>query len=226
MNPSSEKAQQDRGHGSTYPLLAALVAIIGVAPFGVKLGATELVFDLLLSAVILAGVWVARDHRLLYWGVGLGLPALALMWTGLALESTAMTALGFVFGLATVLLVIGIVLRGIVRISRVTLSSVTGGICGYLLLGIAWAYVFALLEAFDRGSFLKQGEVIVASERGLQALLYYAFVTLSTLGYGDVVPATPPAEGLAVLAAVSGQLYLAILVAALVARFVAREFQD
>ena len=219
-------AQEDRGLGSTYPLLAALVAIIGLAPFGTKLGATELVFDVLLTAVLLAGVWVARNRRLLPWGAGLGLPAVVFTWMGLATESAAMTGAGLLFGLAMMLFIMGIVLRGVAQRRRVTLSSVIGGICGYFLLGIAWGHLFALLEAFERGSFLRQGEIIVASERGLQALLYYAFVTLSTLGYGDVVPATPPAEGVAVLAAISGQLYIAILIAALVARFVVTEFQD
>ena len=213
-------------HGSTYPLLAALLAIIVLAPFGVKLGALRLVFDLLLSGVIVAGVWVARDRRLLFLGTALGLPALSLMWLGLGLQSRLVTAAGFVFGLATILLVTGIVLRGVVTARRVTLSTVTGGTCGYLLLGLAWAYLFALLEDFDPGSFLRQGEIIASNERGLQALLYYSYVTLSTLGYGDVVPATPPAEGFAVLAAISGQLYIAILVAALVARFIASEWKD
>ena len=226
VNPPRSETLEDGGHGSTYPLLAALVAVIGLSPFSVEWGASELVFNVLLSAVIAAAVLVARDHRLLFWGAVVGLPALVLKWLGLALESGAVAGAGFLFGLATVSLVSGIVLRGIVQARRVTLSSVTGGVCGYLLLGIAWAYAFALLEAFERGSFLKQGALIAADDRGLQALLYYAFVTLSTLGYGDVVPATPPAEGFAVLAALSGQLYIAILIAALVARFVSSESQD
>lgn len=213
-------------HGSTFPLLAALLGIILVAPFAARLGSAQLAFDLLLSAVIVAGVWVARDYRLLYWGAALGAPALALMWLGLASQSVPVMAAGFVFGLATVLLVSGIVLRGVVSAQRVTLSTVTGGTCGYLLLGLAWAYLFALLEEIDPGSFLRQGQEIASTERGLQTLLYYAFVTLTTLGYGDIVPATPPAEGFAVLAAVSGQLYVAVLVAALVARFVASEWKD
>ena len=74
MGTSGGAAEEDRGHGSTYPLLAALVAIIGLAPLGLRLGATEPVFDVLLSAIILAGVWVARNRRLLHWGAGLGLP--------------------------------------------------------------------------------------------------------------------------------------------------------
>jgi uncharacterized protein (DUF697 family) len=147
----------------------------------------------------------------------------ALLWLAMGTQSRSIAAASFITGLVVVVLVSGVVLQGVFRSPRITLSSVTGGVCGYLLTGFAWAYAFALLEAYEHGSFLRHGDFLAKGERGIQELVYYAFVTLSTLGYGDIAPATPPAEGFSVLAAISGQLYLAILIAALVSRFAARE---
>ena len=72
-----------------------------------------------------------------------------------------------------------------------------------------------MLEQAWPGSFhLASGE-----ELDLPRAVYYSFVTIATLGYGDIVPASHPARGLAILEAISGQMYLAVLIARLVALY-------
>ena len=82
----------------------------------------------------------------------------------------------------------------------------------YLLIGITWSDVYAVLEHLPPGSFNLAG----ASAIEVPAFTYYSFVTLTTLGYGDVTPLTDQARSLAILEAVIGQLYMTVLVARLV----------
>ena len=96
--------------------------------------------------------------------------------------------------------------------------------CAYLLIGIIWADVYAILENIVPGSFTTggiqlaadPGAVIVTAREQLAHFSYFSLVTLSTLGYGDITPVTRPARALASTEAIFGQLYLAVLIARLV----------
>ncbi len=95
------------------------------------------------------------------------------------------------------------------------MNTSCGSLSVYLLLGLLWAFAFALLESAVPGSFS-------GIERGMGFTDYkrffgFSFVTLTTLGYGNVVPLTPRADALAVAEAIVGQIYLTVLVARLVA---------
>jgi voltage-gated potassium channel Kch len=82
----------------------------------------------------------------------------------------------------------------------------------YLLLGLTWAVAYELVALRQPGAFAGTSTEVDASQRWL----YYSFVTLTTVGYGDVTPVHPIARSLAVLKALTGQLYPAILLAHLV----------
>jgi voltage-gated potassium channel Kch len=99
---------------------------------------------------------------------------------------------------------------------EVGLHSISAALCIYMLLGIAFAFVHDLLDQLDPGCI--SGLEDVASEGGhrLSALMYYSFVTLTTLGYGDMAPLSPTARNFAVVEALLGQVVLVVLVARLV----------
>lgn len=114
------------------------------------------------------------------------------------------------------------ILSHVVRTERVTHDTILGGICVYLLIGLFFHSVFGLVEVFHPGSF-QTGEVAVSALPGADrahgrypALVYYSFVTLTTVGFGDITPTWSLAQSLSTAEAVIGQLYLAILVASLV----------
>ncbi len=107
-----------------------------------------------------------------------------------------------------------IVLREVILGHAITDNRLTGSICAYLLLGLIWAELYYLIDLLLPGSF----NGIQANERNnIQGYLYYSYVTLTTLGYGDIQPARPLSRNLSVLEAVCGVLYIAILVSKLVA---------
>jgi hypothetical protein len=115
-----------------------------------------------------------------------------------------------------------VVLSSILRTRGITSQEVFGALSVYLLLGMTWQFFFALCLQADPGaiSFPEGPSSLTSSpaesEVTMQNLTYFSFVTLSTLGYGDIVPVSRMARTLAWMEAVFGQLFLAVLVARLV----------
>jgi hypothetical protein len=118
-----------------------------------------------------------------------------------------------VFAIFLTVMILGEVLRG----EEVTRDSIHGGICVYLLMGYAWALFYGLVEVVHPGSFsisgLGAGDPVKNSD-----LFFFSFVTLTTLGYGDMTPVSSQARSLAILEAVIGPLFIAVFIARLVGR--------
>ena len=112
--------------------------------------------------------------------------------------------------LVCVLLAI-VVLTTVLRAGTFTRRQIQGGIAAYLLLGLAWAAAYEWLSLHDPGAFTGAGN------GGGHQWTYYSLVTLTTMGYGDILPVHPAARSLAVAEALTGQLYVAILISRLVA---------
>jgi hypothetical protein len=96
------------------------------------------------------------------------------------------------------------------------------GLSAYLLAGVFFGVFYWVLERTWSGSLAIPGEG-AQGKFSLAVAIYYSFVTLATLGYGDIVPRSEVARGLAVVEAVAGQLYLAVLIARLVSLYVLGE---
>jgi hypothetical protein len=125
-------------------------------------------------------------------------------------------ALGVVYWTVTAILILR---RIATRTARITADTINGAVCVYLLLGLGWSHAYALLEAVQPGSFTIAAEMAETTGHAFQRFIGYSFVTLTTLGYGNVVPLTPRGESLAIAEAIAGQLYITVLLA----RFVAME---
>ena len=94
---------------------------------------------------------------------------------------------------------------------------VVGSVAGYILLGIGFNFICALLFQFDQTAYN-----LDASSLDPYTFVYYTFVTMSTLGYGDITPATRQAEALSLLITISGQFYMVLVVATLVGKYAGR----
>lgn len=124
--------------------------------------------------------------------------------------------------------VLGIVIKSVFSAGEITSDILCGAVCVYLLFGILAGLVFVLMEFLVPGSFIissinaspVQQESSFLREPGW--LLYFSFVTLTTVGYGDVLPANAIARSLAVLVAVIGQILLMVQIARLVGLHVAQ----
>jgi hypothetical protein len=179
------------------------------------------VFGILLSVVVLAGVWSLHPSRL-WLHIGRALAALAIglaiagaVWPARSLQ-TATWLVAVLFFLMSSRLGLQVVLAG----GRVTTNHLFGAMSVYLLLGVTWALVLGTLQRLIPGSF--EG----LSTGSPSEFLYLSFVTLATLGYGDITPVHPIARTVVYLEAVVGQLYVAVLIASLVSRHVAGRGRD
>ncbi len=180
-------------------------------------------FRLVFTGVYVAGVAALSGRRaVLFVGVLLATPALLSEWLSYLTGFEAFVGVNTLSSALFLAFTAAVILRTMLRQRRVTTGTILGGLCIYLLIGIFFVEVYSLVEFLSPGSFLYLGEPLTAVTGAAAqyarypGILYYSFVTLTTLGYGDVVPASHVARSMAVSEAVLGQLYVAVFIARLV----------
>lgn len=137
----------------------------------------------------------------------------------MALQRHETQAISHVLSILFLSHIVIVLLRYVFTVTRVDTDTIFASLCIYLLLGILWAVVYSLLQQIQPQAFLYAhvGEQPMRfGAEGASLALYFSFVTITTLGYGDIVPISEAARGLVSLQAICGQLYLAVLVAWLV----------
>jgi hypothetical protein len=181
-----------------------------------------------ISLVLLAALYAFRSTRgyfivdlvLLVPSIG---GRLALLFTPSPIVETVSAIASCLFLAVTV---VALVSR-LFMVRSVTLDTISAGICAYLLMGITFAYAFAVVELQNPHSF---SEALLQRHAGsaapliasLHSFIYYSFVCLTTTGFGDISPVSEGARSLSVMESVFGQLYVAILIARLVSLEVAQ----
>jgi hypothetical protein len=105
-------------------------------------------------------------------------------------------------------------------------ERLSAALSAYLLAGHCFGIAYFEVEQLRPGSFAIGGTATQPAQLDLQTAIYFSFVTLATLGYGDISPLRPTARGIAISEAILGQLYLAVLVARLVGAAGPREGPD
>jgi hypothetical protein len=176
---------------------------------------------LFLALLLGAVVSVSKSRAWIVFGLLLGLPVVVLWLVGVAVESEGVAVSRHLFLAAFLGYAIWVMLRAIFHSRQVTFNTVCASLCIYLLLGLVWALAYSVVDVLDPGAFtctVAAGRYppLLRVGRGNTAALYFSFATLTTLGYGDIVPTSPISRMLASIEAVTGQLYLAVLVARLV----------
>jgi hypothetical protein len=210
-------------------LLAALIALLVIEPIAASFGIMESLFDAAFVLVTAALVLVlAQDKVWRFIAIILCGPAAILVLVGHLLTATSQDvslSIGRSIDVLFFVLVTGKILHSIFTSHKLSMDSVFGAICGYLLLGVAWALTYGMLYTANPDSFHLSEAIRPQVEQGEYSrfvFIYYSFVTLTTVGYGDVTPLTIPARTLAWVEAVTGQLYLAVLIAGLISALVTR----
>jgi hypothetical protein len=196
-------------------LLASVFLFLLTYPFAEGQRFARVLFEAFLAILLVTAILSVGDTRArLRVGLVLGLPALVARWVAAgharhsASDAGAYVMLAIFFSYVTYR-----ILRHVLAQREIDFEAVAGSLCAYLFIGFSWACLYALLERVQPGALsFTAGELSPL----LPSCIYYSFVTLTTLGYGDVTPGTTPGQYLSFLEAITGQFFLAVLVARLV----------
>ena len=204
-------------------LLASLLLMFLAFPIVESSGRGNLVFEVFFSAILLSAVYaVIEKRRSFYFALFLAVPALATRWAGNFWQTDISFLVSNILSVVFLSVVVALILGHVLEEGRVTAQKIYGALSVYLLIGIIWALLFFVIDFCIEGSFrVDQTDNLTTAQ-----MVYYSFITLTTLGYGDIVPTSALARSLASLEALVGQLYLAVLVARLVALHITHSGKD
>jgi voltage-gated potassium channel len=190
-------------------LFSILVFIFGPALF--HFSASQGVLNLTVYTLLFIGIYVSIESKSLW----IRLAPLAGLASNILLYFLSDKTLSIVFFSFSALIFVGItfrLLRQIAMTGRVTPMVIVEAINGYLLIGVVSVVLHSLVLIIDPEA------IGFATKPELTDIIYYSFITLTTIGYGDVSPVGPVARQIAVFIGLAGQLYLAIIIALIVGK--------
>jgi len=118
------------------------------------------------------------------------------------------------------------ILAVVLRAGRVTLDGILASVVAYQLIGLIFAQIYTLAMVINPDSLHLPDSVEPSTENFQLEMIYFSFVTLATLGYGDVLPDTNFTRSVSIVEAVLGQFYVAVIVAVLVSAFIAQRMEN
>lgn len=200
-------------------LLISILLVILLRPFLEDFVGINFLMDLFFSLILISGVYaVSEKKKVFIIAMAFALPAFFAQWSIYFMSFQFSFLLGKLFGIFFYLFLIIGILHFLFKSRVITADMLIGAICVYMLIGSMWASLFTVIESLHPGSF----SIPASAVSELSHFFYYSFVTLTTVGYGDITPITATARSFAILEAVIGQLYIAILVSRLVGVYISQ----
>ncbi|OEU49693.1 MAG: hypothetical protein BA871_14625 [Desulfuromonadales bacterium C00003096] len=195
-------------------LLGLIILTLLLSPLLGDLMGMRFLLNLFFTGILISASFAASDRKSQPIIASLlALPMLASFWTSLLFPWPGLMVVELCSGVLFFCYIILVVLAYVLRSRYVTQEVISGALVVYLLLGLLWTFLFTLVEHLNPGSF-SFANTLGAEKRF--SFIYYSYVTLTTLGYGDITPLTQMSTALAVLEAIIGQIYLTVLIARLV----------
>ncbi len=201
-------------------LIALLIFVIGI-PVASDLDLISLQMSRVLgaSSLLAVGIWSLRGAGRLYSaGMLAAITGIVLVILSIVRESDMLHVIALLAMFVFLLLATINAFRQIAVGNDISLNRIVGAVCVYLLLGVMWSIAYNVLEYLQPDSF--KGLTELVSPVWNPDWIYFSFVTITTLGYGDITPLTQTARSLAVAEAIVGQFYIAVLVAGLVSAYI------
>lgn len=193
--------------------LTVLVVIVFVLPLtNFVTQHAKAYIEISFSLMLILGTAVGRrSGRLFYVVLSFGIVTLAVRWT--YLFHPGFSPLRETLTMADIVLLCYVLLTQVMAKGHITSTRIQGGIAIYLLMGIGWAHAYHIVGSYNPHAFV----VTTGTPNTPSEWVYYSFTTLTTLGFGDILPVTRVSRMLCMGEALFGQLYLAVMIARLVA---------
>lgn len=226
MKIESEKETIEKPGNYIY-MLVGLLTLIVIGPVLSKHypEVSRLVMQWAFASVMFIGIWSLNISR--FWfrlGMGLILTALTLSIVSFFIQSKLIFLTGLASSLLFLIFSTNIAIKHILFSGKITFNKIVGSLCIYLLIGLLWGLLYVFIAVIHPESF--HDELALKEYSQMWDYLYFSFITLTTLGYGDITPSLPFVRTLAYLEAICGQFYMAILVASLVGAYLTDHNQN
>lgn len=199
-------------------LLLSLLAFFVITPFIVDSRIDMYVFSVLFSIILFVSACLITHNRwLIVTGVVLALLIFIGLWVNnLFVGNRDFLGVEYVLTILFFLMITVVVLRAVIKDNIISFNTLCGAVCGYLLIGLVWSFFYSLILNYYPTAFNVPDTGSTIFDSHFQRFTYYSYVTLTTLGYGDITPSINIAKTLAWLEAVAGQVYLTVWLAQLV----------
>jgi ion channel len=211
---------------STVELLVALALLFFFFPFVEEVKGGDVIVSILLSLVLLSAVLAVADRKGVFFiALVLAIPAIAGRWINHFRPDLVPPPVFLIAGLALIAFVVANLLRFVLRAPSVNTEVLCASISAYLMLGLLWTVAYWLVDQVTPGAFAFNTNAGKQSMNGFNAF-YFSFITLSTVGYGDITPVSRIARWLAAIEAMTGLLYVAVLIVRLVSLYSSPKSDD
>jgi len=201
-------------------LLISIFLLLVLSPLLDNFIGLKFLLNIFMTVIFISGVYAVSQKKIyMLITAALAIPMLASLWSAYFIKIPYFQLTGQICGVLCMAFVVIIILSHIIRVKNVTADVIFGAIVAYLLMAIMWSFIYSVVEDLHPGSFvIPEGPV-----KNSQFLFtYFSFVTIATLGYGDITPLTAAACSLSILESIIGQIYLVVMVAWLVGMFVSQ----
>ena len=197
--------------------LFLLVSLMGMMVFTQILEeftSLNILMDIFITLVFISSIYaVSNKKSVVFIAFALALPMFISLWVPHVEKIPLLALTGELFGILFVAFIVVAISFFIFKERNVSANIIYASIVVYLLLALMWSFIFKVVESLQPGSFSVPHQIL---GKGRALFSYYSFVTITTLGYGDIAPMKGAARAFSMLEAVVGQIYLVVLVARLV----------
>lgn len=198
--------------------LFTMIFILPILPYD-----DQLITRIILMLIVVSGLFAAEfSVKLFRFLFVLGAITIALAVISIVIHSRNLTIIFFFLNTLFFILVTIALVTHVAQAKKVEGSTVICAINSYLLIGVSVTLLIVILDLFAPHSFNN----ITTEQDSFSAFIYFGFVTLTTLGYGDISPITPLARSLSTFTALLGQLYLVIIMALIVGKYLNTKGSD
>ena len=194
-------------------MFVALLALMVMMPFLVEGAYSRAVLGFLNLVILATAVAAVGRSRLTFvFALALGLPTFGFQLLALESGSAGHFALSWSFGAAFYAFTIAHLLHYVLRRDHMTADKLYGAVAAYMMIGIFWAFLFGVLQYFYPGAYAFHG---TPKTLELPDLIFFSFAVLTTAGFGDITPTLIQSRFPTILEALTGVMYVAILIARL-----------
>jgi voltage-gated potassium channel len=202
-----------------FGLLLTMIFVVPALPISLH----QLSYISMFTFIIVIGTQlISRNKKLIF---TITIVAIAMVWTGDLMDLRVIEGISKGVNIILYFIIVVDLVKQVSIAKKVSPTVILESVNAYLMIGLVFTLAVAILMSLDQGSFsfgnLRAGSLQYGFPMHLY--IYYTFITLTTVGYGDIVPLTPIARSLSTLISVSGQLYVALVIALLVGKYISQE---